>query len=504
MNAITFWYKRLSIQRLLLAVIVLLGFGIRIFDLTDPPLDFHPTRQLRSAILSRAYYYQWNPSADPILREKAVAMGQSLEMYEPPILEGIMAAVYLAAGQEIWWISRILNAIFWSIGGLALFWIIRRYTGFFASLTGLAFYLCLPFSIIASRSFQPDPWMVMWLLLSIAGLLRWMEKGRWQNAVLTGLLTGMAVLVKVITVFPLVLIWGSVILSRMDWRKWLKNPQFYAAAGLAALPSIIFYIVNLGQRSAGFFSFWTLALSHLILEHTFYADWLAMLHNLFGLSNILLSIVGVALAKREYRAVLAGGWIGYFVYGLFFPYQMITHEYYHLMVVALIGLSLPPVADAVFKLLQTQHWFWRLVATGSLAFAAGYCLYVGRSVLVARSYANEPIAWQKIGAAIPADGKLIALTSEYGNRLMYYGWRGIAGYWPDSGDLKLFSMAGSGPMEFESYFAEKTAGMDYFLITMFSEFDAQPDLKNKLNANYPVLGEGDGYLLFDLRHPKSK
>ena len=142
-------------------------------------------------------------------------MGRSLEVYEPPVLEGIVAGIYLAAGQEIWWVSRILNAIFWSIGGLALFWITRRYTGFFASLTGLAFYLYLPFSIIASRSFQPDPWMVMWLLLAIAALLRWMDKDNWQNAVLAGLITGMAVLVKVITVFPLAFIWGSVILSRI-------------------------------------------------------------------------------------------------------------------------------------------------------------------------------------------------------------------------------------------------------------------------------------------------
>jgi 4-amino-4-deoxy-L-arabinose transferase-like glycosyltransferase len=496
------WFERIGFQRFLLALLILIGFGIRIFDLTDPPLDFHPTRQLRSAILSRAYFYQWNPSADPVLRDKAQLMAQSLEVYEPPILEGIVAGVYLAAGQEIWWVARILNAIFWGIGGMTLYWISRRYTGFYASLTGLAFYLCLPFSIIASRSFQPDPWMVMWLLLAVAGLLRWMDKQSWQNTILAGLLAGMTVLVKLVTVFPLALIWGSVVLSQTDWRKWLKSPQFYVGVVLAALPSIIFYLINLGQRSAGFFSFWTVALSHLILETSFYADWMSMLHNLFGLSNILLSVLGIVLAKREYKAILAGGWAGYFIYGLFFPYQMITHEYYHLMVIALIGLSLPPLVEAVYQQIRTQHWVWRLAAVGGLVFSAGYCLYVGRSVLIARSYTNEPIAWQKIGEAIPADGKLIALTSEYGNRLMYYGWRGIAGYWPDSGDLKLFSLAGSGPMQFESYFAEKTTGMDYFLITMFSEFDAQPDLKNKLTSGYPVLSEGDGYLLFDLRHPK--
>jgi len=496
------FYKRRFFQGALLAMVILCGFGIRIFDLTDPPLDFHPTRQLRSAILARSFYYEWNPTADPVLRDKAVNMGNSLEVYEPPILEALVAGVYLMAGQEIWWVSRILNAIFWCIGGLTLFWIAQRYAGFFASLAGLAFYLYLPFSILASRSFQPDPWMVMWLLLSIASLLRWMDTHRWRDAVTAGLLAGMAVLVKMITVFPLVLIWAGVILFRKDGRLWLRKPQLYAAVGLAAVPSVIFYIINLGQRSSSFFSFWTVALSHLVLESNFYADWLVMLHNQFALTNILLSLLGIALAKREFKIVLTGGWIGYFIYGLFFPYQMVTHEYYHLMVIPLIGLSLTPVADALFSRLEVQHWFWQTVAVGVLICASGYCLYVSRSVMVAQNYAGEPLAWKKIGEAIPPDGKLIALTSEYGNRLMYYGWRGIAGYWPDSGDLRLFNLAGSAPTNFESYFKDKTSGMDYFLITMFSEFDAQPDLKNELTSKYPVLSEGDGYLLFDLRHPK--
>jgi hypothetical protein len=152
--------------------------------------------------------------------------------------------------------------------------------------------------------------------------------------------------------------------------------------------------------------------------------------------------------------------------------------------------------------LKLQHGLWRAAAAGVLVLSSAYCLYVSRSVLVASNYASEPVAWKKIGAAIPADGKVIALTSEYGNRLMYYGWRGIAGYWPDSGDLRLFNLAGTGPTDFASYFKDKTAGMDYFLVTMFSEFDAQPDLKNELTTKYPVLSEGDGYILFDLRNPK--
>ena len=41
-----------------------LGLAIRLYDLTDPPLDFNPTRQLRGAIMARGYYYEMLPDAD--------------------------------------------------------------------------------------------------------------------------------------------------------------------------------------------------------------------------------------------------------------------------------------------------------------------------------------------------------------------------------------------------------------------------------------------------------
>jgi hypothetical protein len=44
--------------------------------------------------------------------------------------------------------------------------------------------------------------------------------------------------------------------------------------------------------------------------------------------------------------------------------------------------------------------------------------------------------------------------------------------------------------------------MDYFLVTQFGEFDAQPQLKNMLNDHYPMIAKGDGYVLYDLRYKK--
>ena len=44
-----------------LLVLFVAALTIRLYDLTDPPLDFHPTRQLLSAIKARAIYYRTRP-----------------------------------------------------------------------------------------------------------------------------------------------------------------------------------------------------------------------------------------------------------------------------------------------------------------------------------------------------------------------------------------------------------------------------------------------------------
>src|SRR5512146_3286602 len=80
--------------------LLLLGLGIRLYDLTDPPLDFHPTRQLRGALIARGMYYQMLPNADPETRRTAIQFANSVGQYEPSILEKIVAETYLLMGGE--------------------------------------------------------------------------------------------------------------------------------------------------------------------------------------------------------------------------------------------------------------------------------------------------------------------------------------------------------------------------------------------------------------------
>jgi hypothetical protein len=133
----------------------------------------------------------------------------------------------------------------------------------------------------------------------------------------------------------------------------------------------------------------------------------------------------------------------------------------------------------------------------------GYYAWVSRSVLVAQDWSKEPIPWQKMGEQLPRDGAIIGLVHDYGNRLKYYGWRTVEGFWPASADFGLSEAAGEQKIsgDFKEYFKTQTSGMSYFLVTLFADLDAQPTLKAAL-AQYPVAQEGDGYVLYDLRISK--
>lgn len=483
-------------QVILLAIFFLLGLGIRLYDLKDPPLDFSPVRQLRSALIARSVYYSLDPAADPALRQVAMDTS-SLEIYEPPILEQIVGLTYRLIGSEQVWISRIYTSICWLIGGLALLGLARRYFSFDTILVGLGFYFFLPFSVIASRSFQPDPWMVMWVLLFAYALNRWQEAPSWKWAVISGVLGGMAVLVKVFAGFYVAGILAAVVLATLGWRRFWRSRQAWLMGGLVVVPAAIYYLFILQDRSAGFFSFWTLRLGKIIFTSSFYADWLAMVGGLMGLTIFMAALVGVSMAPSRLKLLLIGFWMGYGAFGLFSPYQYTTHEYYHLGLVPLVALSIMPLLEAIFRQMAQQARLWRWLAVAVLLFYASYSLYVARSEMYVRNYNNEATAWRRMGEAIPLNRSIIALTGDYGMRLRYFGWRTPSAYWPAAADLNLSTLSGNSPMNYPEYFKQATTGKEFFLVTAFTELDAQPELK-KILSGYPIYEQGDGFVMYDL------
>jgi hypothetical protein len=507
-----------------LFALLVLGLALRLYDLTDQPIDFHPTRQLRSAIIARGMYYRGLPDADPALRQQAIAAWNSTGQYEPSILEFLVAQAYRAMGGEYPWVARIINSIFWLIGGLALFDLARRASSTGAALVTLCYYLILPFAVQASRSFQPDPGMVMWLILCAYFFYRWSETtasnraqppttgsklplaNPWTWAILAGLCGGIAVLTKFVAAYILGPVAVVMVLYTLGIKRFWRSPQVWVMVLLMTTPTFLFYLGRQG-RASEYFQDWTISLSHLLIEPDFYVRWLSLVQNLMGLTALLLSLVGVLLAAPRFRALLLSLWGGYVLYGFFLPYQMYTHSYYHLQLTPIVALSLAPVAQAIISAFSSRRTqsseltarILTLLFAAIVVLGLFYTSWLSIATFKGADYRSEPAHWQQIAATLPDDGSIIALTQEYGYPLMYYGQRKVS-LWPNRGERALSSLRGSAK-EFQSYFAKRIEEKSYFLITAFNQLNDQPDLKQALSEGYPVLAEGDGYLIYDLRNP---
>ncbi|HZU87534.1 MAG TPA: glycosyltransferase family 39 protein [Anaerolineaceae bacterium] len=482
---------------ILLSLVMLIGLGIRLFDLFEPPLDFHPVRQLRSAVIARNFYYQMSPNISEEMRQTALRSVPN-EVLEPPIFEAIVSGTYLLAGGEYLWLARAWAILFWMIGGLALFLILRRYFSFPVSLLSLAFYLFLPFAIQASRAFQPDPFMVMWILLSILALIRWTEKPTWLRAVVAGLIGGATILVKVTAGLFLAGTYAAIILFALGWKPTLRNLQVYAIAALTLLPTIIYYLLLNSGNSAGYFSFWTVSMSGMLLTSKFYLQWLTMIDSLISLTMLIAALLGSLLAPPRFKPVLIGLWIGYIAYGLLWPFQYTTHNYYHLMLVPIIALGLAGLLETILQRLNDSKLRW--VALGIFVAMSAFSLWAARSEMLVSDYSNEPESWRRVGVAIPVETHFAALVNDYGVRLAYYGMRNADIYWPNSGDLQVQELRGVSIADYRAYFENNVVGVDLFLVAAFNELENQPDLKQILSG-YQVFYEGNGFILYDLTKP---
>lgn len=221
-----------------------LGLAIRLYDLTDLPLDFHPTRQLISAIKARGMYYQGRTDVAEAQRRFAVQQWKGRAEIEPEIVERLAAVTYRFTGEQMW-LGRIYSSLFWLVGGYFLYLLLGRFASPDGALLGTAFYLFLPYGVIASRSFQPDPLMVMLTIAYWWAVYRWSEtlepesrasrtrkssrssrlrgKDSLNWAIVAGLLGGLAILVKFSAAFFVIGGGLGAVLGRTSMRKALDR-----------------------------------------------------------------------------------------------------------------------------------------------------------------------------------------------------------------------------------------------------------------------------------------
>ena len=343
------------IKFFLLVFLFGLGMLIRFYDFTDYPLDFHATRQLHSALIARGMYYENLDNAPEWQREIALAQWKAEPHVEPQILERLVAMTYQILGSELLWVARLYSILFWIIGGFFLYLLAKDLAGEQGALVSLIFYLFLPYGALASRSFQPDPWLVCMIITALWSMNYWVKEKTWKRALLAGLLSGLAILVKSTAVFFIGGAWLGIVLSDPGLLKALRSKQVWSIAILSILPYIFYHIY--GVYLAGFLQqeFNLRFFPEMWSDLVFYLQWNGEISSVIGFAWFLLALMNTLLVKKDsLRGMMYGLWAGYFIYGLTLPYHIATHDYYQLPLIPVVALGLGAGSQVLFNNLKNQ------------------------------------------------------------------------------------------------------------------------------------------------------
>ena len=495
------FYSR-SVKFIAFISIFALALVIRLYDLTDLPLDIHPTRQLLSAIKARALYYEIQPDGIPTWKlEAGIKLSQLKADVEPVIFERLVAFTYRLTGEQVW-VARIYSSLFWLIGGVFLFLTARELVSFEGALFSTAYYLFFPYAIIASRSFQPDPLMVMLTLAFWWIFLHWIRSSAWHHALLAGLVGGFAILIKFSAAFFVIGAVLGLIFTRFKLRDVLRNTQVWAMALLGALPGLaylyygIYILGSLGSQFSGRF------FPSLLISPANYLQWATKVNLAAGGLFIMLGLLSFYIVRgRQMLGLMIGLWSAYLLYGLFFDYHVATHDYYHLPFIPIVALSLAPLGEWL-----AAHWtetnvqgHKRGVVYIILFYGLFSVVWSVRNQMKAVDYRPDAVMWAEIGEKLSHEPTAMALTQDYGSRMEYYGLTSV-GIWPTVDDMSHMELRRGGS-SFERTFEKLVRNKSYFLITDFAELKKQPELKTRLQG-YPVYAENEGYIIYQLRERK--
>jgi hypothetical protein len=487
----------------LFAFLFLLALFSRLFQVTAPPLGFHPTRQYRALLIARGYYFQSQDSLPEWRREVARINQARQGILEPPVMEQLVAAAYHVAGGEYFWISRIFTILFWLGGGFILERISRRIMGPYGGLFAVAFFLLLPFAVEASRSFQPDPLMILLALASILAVLRYDEQPSKPRLLAAGFLTAAAIFIKPVAMFSIFAVFTSLVLVQGRLKKQAANPRFLLFFGLTLLPSLLFYFFGILTRQEMQTQSQASFLPGLLVQPFFWRSWLAQIDAVVGYPAFLLGLLGVLMVREvRSRAILVGWWTGYVLFCLVFNYHTATHDYYHLQLVPLVGLSLGPAASLVLHRLLSANpgWYERLGMAAILLAGLALTLLSGLSRLDSDGFKAQVSRAQEVGAEVDHSTRTVFLDSDYGLPLEFHGeLSGVP--WPLATDLEWEQLAGvptlSAQERFERDFSADQP--DFFIVMDRVEYEQQEDLVRFLSQIGSLSSQDDHYLVFNLQ-----
>jgi hypothetical protein len=466
-------------EQILIGVLMTGGLLIRIPEIDQSVVRFHPTRHYRSAVLARACYYDHADGVPEWAKRVAHANREMQQAGELPVMEWLACASYLALGREDTTIPRAAAALIWVTGAIPLWLLTRRLASARAAPLAVSLFLFLPYGIEASRNFQPDPLMTVASLWAIHALIRHHDRRSPASLAGAATLIGVAGLIKPMSVF-------------------LTVPVALVTAGgarllvLGLLAPVLYYGYGAVAGSLVRDQMRTRFEPHIIATAFFWQGLARMVSRVETMPLFLLALVAPILAaERLSRMILAALFAGYAGFAIVFTYHMPTHDYYHLPYIAVVALGIAMLFARIAE---------RPPAAVVYSLCAGIAVAGSVSVwprLQNRDAATFARVYQEIGKLAEHDVKALFLDTDYGYALMYHG-KLSGDSWPNRDDLAAETFDGRPAIDAETRFDRDYAswGPTYFIVTDVASFNASSDLQRLLDRRATLVRGSDLYRVY--------
>lgn len=317
--------------KLLLAVILIIGFIIRLYKIDSPIADWHSWRQADTAAVTRNFvtegFNPFYPKGDDMSRisEHPTPNLNRYRFVEFPIYNMVVYPFYLLGGVDEKY-HRLVSILF-SLGSVIfLFLLAKKYVGEKIALLAAFIFTTLPFNVFFSRTTLPEPTLVFFAL----GMMYFVDqRNLWWGLIFTSI----AFLIKPWAIFfaiPLILCaWPfrrkQILLALLAitpfilWRLWIiQNP-----AGIPASN----WLLN-GDEIRFRPAFWWWIISERIGRE------------ILGVTGAFLFFLGFIMRPKNGNYFMHIWALSLFLYFVIFATGNVRHDYYQVIFVPVASIFL--------------------------------------------------------------------------------------------------------------------------------------------------------------------
>lgn len=232
-------------QALILYGIILVGIGIRFYNIDMPIFEANISSAMTRAIQTRNLYRHWD-----ILNPQLDFMPQPYYYYlEFPFYNFLVALLYLIRGGVYEYLGRAVSILAFAGSSVVLFNIAKRYFNLLVARFTVFCFVLSPLNIINSRTFQPDATALFLSLLGLWFIIRWLDSNRISYYWLSVICTMIAFLTRITMMYYVLLIILAMVYEKRG-TSIIKEWHGYIFCLVTILPSIGWYAFALQYQQS--------------------------------------------------------------------------------------------------------------------------------------------------------------------------------------------------------------------------------------------------------------